>query len=71
MAEPHALQFTVPDMDCEGCIASITAAVKRIDAKASVTADLETKYVIIDSTIAAPELTAAIENAGYTVAVAF
>jgi len=71
MAEPTALQITVPDMDCQGCVASITAAVKRIDAHASVAADLQTKHVSIDSRIAAHELTAAIENAGFKVEVAF
>eukprot|EP01037_Dinobryon_pediforme_P010811 gene10811-10890_t len=36
-------RFTIPDMDCEGCIASITKAVHRIDANAIVHADLTTK----------------------------
>jgi copper chaperone len=71
MTQTTQLQITIPDMDCAGCVSSITAAVKRIDAHATVAANLETKHVTIDSTNAAAELTAAIENAGYTVEVAF
>ncbi len=67
MARTPQLQFSVPDMDCQGCVSSITAAVKRLDAEASVAADLETKLVAIGSNAAAPELAAAIEKAGFTV----
>jgi copper chaperone len=67
MAAAAPLKFTVSDMDCAGCIASITAAVTRIDAHASVTADLETKDVVVASTLPAHEIAAAIEDAGYTV----
>jgi copper chaperone CopZ len=67
MAASVPLKFTVPDMDCAGCVASITAAVKRIDAHASVTADLETKHVVVGSALAAHEISTAIEDAGYTV----
>jgi copper chaperone len=67
MAESTPLQFTVPDMDCEGCVLSITAAVKRLDADASVTADLATKHVVIGSGVEAHEIAGAIEGAGFTV----
>jgi copper chaperone len=67
MAESTPLQFTVPDMDCESCIAAITTAVRRIDAQASIAADLETKHVVIGSTVEAHEVAAAIEDAGFTV----
>jgi copper chaperone CopZ len=67
MAQSTPLQFTVPDMDCESCISSITTAVKRIDADASVTADLATKHVVIGSDVEAHEIAAAIEDAGFTV----
>lgn len=25
------MRFTIPDMDCEGCVASITRAVQKLD----------------------------------------
>jgi copper chaperone len=67
MPQSVQLQFTVPDMDCEGCVSSITAAVKRIDAGASVAADLKTKLVVVGSAVDGQEIAAAIEDAGYTV----
>jgi copper chaperone len=67
MAESTPLQFSVPDMDGESCVVSITDAVKRLDGGASVSADLETKHVVIGSTKQAHEVVQAIEQAGYTV----
>jgi copper chaperone CopZ len=68
MAKSTPLQFKVPDMDCESCINSIEQAVHKIDAAASVAADLKTKHVIIGSEKAeAHEMMTAIENAGFEV----
>lgn len=67
MAQSTPLQFIVPDMDCEGCVSSITRAVQRLDADASVSADLTTKHVIVGSTVEAHEIAHAIEGAGFTV----
>ena len=67
MAELNTLHLTVPDMDCQGCVSSITAAVKRIDADASVAADLETKQVVVGSVVDPHEVAAVIEKAGFTV----
>ena len=67
MTQSTQLRFTVPDMDCGGCISSITAAVQRVDASASVTADLKTKFVVVGSLVEGSKIAAAIENAGYTV----
>ncbi len=67
MAQSTPLQFIVPDMDCEGCVSSITNAVQKLDADASVTADLESKQVVIGSTVEAHEIATAIEGAGFTV----
>ena len=67
MAESTPLQFTVPDMDCQHCVSSITDAIRKLDADASVAADLATKLVVIGSDKRADEVAAAIESAGYTV----
>jgi len=59
-------RFTIPDMDCQGCVASITRAVQSQDANAKVVADLGSHKVEIDS-IAEPRLlAAAIDAAGFT-----
>lgn len=60
-------RFTIPDMDCQGCVASITRAVQAQDAQARVVADLDTHKVEIESTVEPRLLAAAIDAAGYTV----
>ena len=52
--------------DYPGCVSAITAAVKRLDPAARVTADLATHAVAIDSTRTAADLAAAIDAAGFT-----
>jgi copper chaperone len=56
--------FTIPDMDCGGCVRAITEAVHRLDAAATVQADLATKLVQVNGT---GDFAAAIESAGFTV----
>ncbi len=61
------LQIRVPDMTCSGCVGAVTRAVQGVDSGASVTADLDTKQVRIDSTAAADTLADAVRDAGFTV----
>jgi copper chaperone CopZ len=56
--------FDVPDMDCGGCVRSITDAVHKLDAAATVQADLATKRVQITGE---GDFLSAIESAGFTV----
>jgi copper chaperone CopZ len=67
MPDSTPLQFNVPDMDCGACVKSITEAVHRVDAAASVSADPETKRVVIGGDHRSEEYVAAIEEAGFTV----
>jgi copper chaperone CopZ len=67
MAQSTPLQFDVPDIHCDGCVKSITKAIKRVDPEAHVAADLETKRVIIGSSAQAHEIAEAIQAAGYEV----
>lgn len=67
MAQSTPLQFEVPDMDCQSCINSITKAVQGVEPGAAVTADLQSKLVMIGGTGDAHEYIAAIEEAGFTV----
>jgi copper chaperone len=60
------LQFNVPDMDCQSCVRSITAAVHQVDAAAEISADLPSKRVTVTSTGNAKDFAVAIENAGFT-----
>jgi copper chaperone CopZ len=69
MPSPASLTFDVPDMDCQSCVRSITAAVHRLDAAAEVTADLVAKRVYIGAE-SAQDFGKAIADAGFTVAAA-
>jgi copper chaperone CopZ len=66
MAESTPLQFDVPDMDCDDCIQSITEALRDIDPKAEVLADLTTKRVMIGAQMDAGRAAEAIEAAGFS-----
>lgn len=61
------LHFTVPDMDCAGCVRSITEAVHQLDADAKIEADLNSKDVSITGHANAKAYADAIEGAGFTV----
>lgn len=67
MNESAQLQFIVPDMDCQGCVSSITAAIQRLDSRARVAADLETKQVVVGARAEPDDIKHAIEDAGFTV----
>jgi copper chaperone len=60
-------RFAIPDMTCEGCVGSVTRAVRALDPAARVAADLATHIVRIESLSASEALAAAITEAGFTV----
>lgn len=60
------IEFTVKDMTCNHCAATITKAVKGVDAQGSVEVDLGGKRVRIESAKPAEQFRAAIEDAGFT-----
>lgn len=57
--------LTVEDMTCGHCVATVEKAVKGVDPKAKVAANLEAKMVSIESEIKSYALAAAIEAACY------
>lgn len=64
------LHFTVPDMDCGGCVRSITEAIHQLDATAKVEANLESKNVAVTGTADSKVYEKAIEDAGFSVTIA-
>jgi copper chaperone len=67
-AEDMTMQhFQVQGMSCAHCERAVTEAVHRVDPQASVTVDLATGAVAIDSALPAPGFVAAIAAEGYTV----
>ncbi|MCS6814975.1 MAG: heavy-metal-associated domain-containing protein [Cyanobacteria bacterium] len=63
-----ALKFAVPDMACGACANTITQAIHAIDPKATVTADVVTKQVTVETQEAGDAIKQAIVSAGYTIA---
>ncbi|WP_116132825.1 heavy-metal-associated domain-containing protein [Tropicimonas sp. IMCC34043] len=58
-------RFTVPDMSCGHCTATIEKAIKQIDAKATVDCNLQDHSVAIASDLPADALLGAIADAGF------
>lgn len=59
------MELKVDSMSCGGCAASVTKAVKQVDARAKVEVDLATKLVSIDTTVDRATIVLALKNAGY------
>ena len=59
------IEFTINDMTCGGCVASITRVVKGLDPGASVDANVQTKRVRIGTLMDTDAVRAAIAAAGY------
>ena len=60
-------RFKVPDMECNTCVAAITRAVREVDAKADIDADLAVREVAIVSAAPQQQLRDAIEAAGFSI----
>jgi copper chaperone len=60
-------QFLVSDIHCDGCIRAMTGAVRELDDKATLQADLTTKLVRVQSTATDASVAGAIRDAGFTV----
>jgi copper chaperone len=66
LPEEKMIEFKVNDMTCGHCAASITKAVKSVDANGTCEVDLTGKRVRIESARPAEAFRAAIEDAGFT-----
>ena len=59
------IKLNVPDMSCGHCVKVIEGAVRSLDAGASVTTDLASKTVTIETKAANSTVAAALDAAGY------
>jgi copper chaperone len=59
------MRFSVPDMTCGHCVATVTKAIKTLDPAAEVKVDLAGKTVTVGSSSPAPAVAKALEDAGY------
>jgi copper chaperone len=59
--------FRVPDIHCDGCVRALTGAVRDLDDKATLQADLQSKEVRVESSASDEAVADAIRDAGFTV----
>ena len=62
--------FKVPDMHCEGCVRSLTGALRDVDAAATIEADLTSRVVRVGSSASSDALAEAMRDAGFEVTTA-
>jgi copper chaperone len=60
------IEFTLPTMTCGHCAKTVTSTVQRVDPAATLTIDLPTHKVQIDSQQPAAQFAAALTDEGYT-----
>ncbi len=60
------IEFTVRDMTCGHCAATITEAVKAVDPAGRCEIDVASRRVKVESAFPAERIAAAITGAGYT-----
>ena len=60
-------QFRIPDIHCDGCIRSLTGAVRGLDERATLQGDLTTKLVRVETTADDEAVAEAMRDAGFTV----
>ena len=58
--------YRVGSMNCGGCVAAVTQAIKQVDPTAEVAVDLESGNVRVDRRLARDAVQRAIENAGFS-----
>lgn len=61
------MQFSVPSMVCDGCVDVVTKAICSIDPNAHVVVNLETKSVVVDSSVDEATLKDAIVATGHSI----
>lgn len=59
------MEFEIPAMSCGHCAGVITETVKRLDPEATVSVDLQTRKVSVQTTQERPALAQALAQAGY------
>ena len=59
------IDFTLPSMNCGHCVRTVTETVQAVDAAATLTVDLPSHQVQINSVLPAERFSQALAEAGY------
>ncbi|MDT9000754.1 heavy-metal-associated domain-containing protein [Paucibacter sp. APW11] len=57
--------FSLPDMSCGHCVATITKTLQALDAQAQLQFDREARTLAVESALSREQLAAALSEAGY------
>jgi copper chaperone len=60
-------RFRVPEIHCDGCVRSLTSAVRALDGKATLQADLTSKLVQVETAAPDDAVAEAMRDAGFIV----
>ncbi|MGC1301873.1 MAG: heavy-metal-associated domain-containing protein [Caulobacteraceae bacterium] len=63
-------RFSVPEMNCGGCVRGVTRAITGLDPEAVVEADLEAKTIAVSSRSDGAAIVEALKTAGFEAALA-
>jgi len=62
----NTLECTIEDMTCGGCVKRITKAVQNLDSTAEIKADVESRKVVIETSVSSKEsISTALTAIGY------
>lgn len=64
------IAFSVPDMSCDSCVATVKAAVSSVDPQARAAVDLEAQRVTVETTATGAAVIEVLDAAGYPARVA-
>ncbi len=67
MCNPMPLNLTVPDMACSACADNIIQAIRAVDSAATISADPQTKQVVVETQQTDIAIKQAIVMAGFTI----
>lgn len=63
--ETHMQRYKIEDMSCGHCASTVEKAIKGVDPQATVTVDLASKEVAVETTADSGPIAAALKSAGY------
>ncbi len=62
------MELSIPSIVCEGCVETISKAIKEIDSEAQITPNLAAKTITLQTTASLDEIRTAITKTGHILA---
>lgn len=62
---PTTMRFSIDGMQCGGCVKAVETVLRRLDPRAQITVDLDAGTATVTGACAAPDIAAALSQAGF------